>query len=264
LSNNLFATRSYTDIVHKAIPYSGLEDNILTSPPLLRLQRISQNSLVYLTFVSNKVKRFEHSLGVMHLAGKLFYSAVANTQVKILKKMFDKFKKELNDWITPGPIKQAKITIYGNVKNFELTGREMPFVGLYNANTPPFIQPQLSMLYASIYQGVRIAGLLHDIGHLPYSHTLENILEILRNKWGKVSKKNKTQKYYIELVDAYKKNSFDKLHEAISMRLFSVVETECIKNVKHDLDDLEKAKEITEENKNDYLVFCLYSLFLTK
>ncbi|GHU44449.1 hypothetical protein FACS1894111_11740 [Clostridia bacterium] len=95
MTNFLFKTRSHTDIIHKTIPYSGLEDKILATKPLLRLHRVSQNSLVFLTFASNKVKRFEHSLGVMHLAGKLLQSAVSNTEREILNKMLLSFGTEL-------------------------------------------------------------------------------------------------------------------------------------------------------------------------
>ena len=223
LSSYLLATRSHTDIVHKVIPYSGLENCILSTPPLLRLQRVSQNSLVYLTFVTNKVKRFEHSLGVMHLAGALFYSAVANTKVETLKKMLNKFGEELDEWIKPGNTKKEKISVYGNIE-FDFKSKKAPFVGLYNTHTPPHIPSQWRMLYASLYQGVRIAGLLHDIGHLPYSHTLENILEILKDKWEAVKKKSENQENYLKLFDAYKKNNSLKLHEAISVKLFPVVE----------------------------------------
>jgi HD superfamily phosphohydrolase len=269
LPSYLLATRSHTDVVHKAIPYSGLENYILTTPLLLRLQRVSQNSLVYLTFVPNKVKRFEHSLGVMHLAGKLFYSAVANTQVKTFNKMLERFGEEIEAWIKPRETKANKIKAYGQEfidksENLILRKRELTLVGIYNAHTPPNIPPKWKMLYASLFQGVRLAGLLHDIGHLPYSHTLESVLEILREKWKNVKTKNKIQKDYLKSVDAYKDNNFSKLHEAISMNLFPIVETKCMESVMKELVDLVKNKIFTEKEKNDYLAFCLFSFEIAR
>ena len=262
--SNLLTTRSHTDIVHKAIPYSGLENYILSTPPLLRLQRISQNSLVYLTFVTNKVKRFEHSLGVMHLAGNLFYSAIANTKVNILGKMLNKFGDELEQWAKLATTRE-KARAYG-CSEYNLKGKNAPIVGLYNTHTPPSIPPKWSMLYASLYQGVRIAGLLHDIGHLPYSHTLETILGIIENRWKVLKKKSVNQRKYIKLFNTYKKDekSFKYLHEAISKQLFPVVEGDCIKLVKQELNNLVKQKIINKKEENNYLVFCFYSFGIAR
>jgi HD superfamily phosphohydrolase len=267
LINNLFATRSHTDIVHKAIPYSGLENYILATPPLLRLQRVSQDSLVFLTFIANKVKRFEHSLGVMHLAGKLFYSSIANSQDETLRKMFDLFGEELEKWIEPGPIQFSKINIYGDEidNNFQIYKKEKnTFDGLYNTYTPPNIPKEWERLYAPLYQGVRIAGLLHDVGHLPYSHTLENVLEILKERWNKVGEKSQAQTEYIDLFNKYKKEKDDTLHEVISIKLFPVIENECIKMVKDILAVPKNDEIITDKDKSDYLVFCLYSFEIAR
>ena len=54
-------TQSLTDVIHDSIDYSGIEREILGTPIFNRLHRIMQSSLVFLTYPSDKVKRFEHS-----------------------------------------------------------------------------------------------------------------------------------------------------------------------------------------------------------
>lgn len=257
----LLETRSHTDIIHRTIPCSGFESKILTTKPLLRLHRVSQNSLVFLTFAPNKVKRFEHSLGVMHLAGKLFQSAISNTATDNLNEIFKLFNAELMKWINDRDNKQKKKEIYGvlfnDKKNYQLEGRVPPFVGIYNAHTPPQVELNNRFLYVTMYQGLRIAGLLHDVGHLPYSHTLEEVLGILRNKWGLLSDTeiNKTQRNFINRIENYSNDNNDniKLHEAITIKLIPIIESECMAAVNKELETISDAEKI------DYLCMCMYS-----
>ncbi|HEY8364620.1 MAG TPA: hypothetical protein VIK84_03525, partial [Haloplasmataceae bacterium] len=68
-----------TDSLHGIIQLSNLEKKIINSEVFNRLHYISQNSTAYLTFPSNKTKRFEHSLGTMKLAGDIFLNSICNT-----------------------------------------------------------------------------------------------------------------------------------------------------------------------------------------
>jgi len=267
LVNYLDATRSHTDIVHKTIPYSSLENKIIDTKPLLRLHRVSQNSLVFLTFTPNKVKRFEHSLGVMHLAGKLFQSAISNTKTEIINEMLESFEKELNDWINKKSVRRALETNYGRKllstsDNYKLCGKSAPFVGLYNAHTPQQIKDEWNMLYIVLYQGVRIAALLHDVGHLPYSHTIEKVLGILKSKWETKSDSEITtaQREYLTLIKDYvsEKNESVKLHEAITIELLPIIESECMKSINEEL------KSYKKDFKDSYLLLCLYSFEVAK
>ncbi len=108
------------DAIHKDIVLNEIELKILDTPYMQRLKRIKQNGLANIVYPCMNATRFEHSLGVMHLAGKV-----------------------------------------GNHLN--LSKEEI--------------------------QDLRIAGLLHDIGHLPFSHMLkiknfsheENSSRIIKN-----------------------------------------------------------------------------------
>jgi len=96
------------DPIHGLIDYSDTEEKIINSQMFQRLRGIKQLALASFVYPGAHHTRFEHSLGAMHLAGKVGESLnLSNEQTKIL----------------------------------------------------------------------RLAGLLHDIGHGPFSHVSEQIIE---------------------------------------------------------------------------------------
>jgi HD superfamily phosphohydrolase len=96
------------DSVHDHIDIEGVAEALLETPPVQRLRRISQLGTVKLVYPSANHTRFEHSLGVLHLADRaLDHLGVAGSQA----------------------------------------------------------------------ERVRAAALLHDIGHSPYSHNTEAVVE---------------------------------------------------------------------------------------
>jgi len=103
------------DPIYGYIHVSNLEREIVDTLPLQRLRRIKQLVFADYVYPGANHTRFEHSLGVMHLAG--------------------------------------------------LMGRSLPLG-----------------LSADDVQRVRLAGLLHDLGHGPFSHTFEQILLKKLNK----------------------------------------------------------------------------------
>lgn len=60
------------DSVHGQIEVSAFERDIIYTMEFNRLHDIYQKSTLYLTFPTNRVKRFEHSIGTMKLSGELF------------------------------------------------------------------------------------------------------------------------------------------------------------------------------------------------
>jgi HD superfamily phosphohydrolase len=95
------------DSVHDHIEVSGVAEGLLDTPPVQRLRRISQLGTAGLVYPSANHTRFEHSLGVYHLADRaLSHLSIEGTQA----------------------------------------------------------------------ERVRAAALLHDIGHAPYSHNIEDVL----------------------------------------------------------------------------------------
>jgi HD superfamily phosphohydrolase len=99
------------DCIYGYVKISPLCQAFIDVPEFQRLRRIKQLGNVHRVYPSATHTRFEHSIGVMHLAGKV--------------------------------CKQLKIS------------------------------PEISNL-------IKLAGLYHDIGHLPYSHLFDKVLKIIQ------------------------------------------------------------------------------------
>ncbi|RDJ31917.1 MAG: HD domain-containing protein [Crenarchaeota archaeon] len=100
------------DPIHDFIRINNTELQIIDNPIFQRLRRIRQLSGAHLTYPGAQHTRFEHSLGVMHIAGK---AGTALSEKNILKQ--------------------------------------------------------------SDIQNLRLAALLHDIGHGPFSHLFEEVMK---------------------------------------------------------------------------------------
>lgn len=68
------------DTLHNTIQMSELEKRIVSTELFNRLHTVSQNSTAYLTFPTNRTKRFEHSVGTMKLCGEIFFYGISNTE----------------------------------------------------------------------------------------------------------------------------------------------------------------------------------------
>ncbi len=137
--------KNYLDIIdpiHDFIRVYEHELSIIDNPIFQRLRRIRQLSGAHLTYPAAQHTRFEHSLGVMHIAGQAGHA--------------------LNE---KGLVKSDNIEI------------------------------------------LRLAGLLHDIGHGPFSHLFE---EIIQKK--KISHEDFGKEIILksEIGDDVTKNGFDK------------------------------------------------------
>ncbi|MGV3719873.1 MAG: HD domain-containing protein [Actinomycetota bacterium] len=112
--------------VHGFVQINNLERRILDTPPVQRLKHIHQLAMTYQVYPGATHRRFEHSLGVMDLAGRAFDSLLSTEKLQfgaeVLGEAAD--RRERDYW----------------------------------------------------RQVLRIAALIHDIGHLPFSHAAEKQL----------------------------------------------------------------------------------------
>ncbi|MCD8107072.1 MAG: hypothetical protein LUE20_03790 [Oscillospiraceae bacterium] len=87
--------KQITDNIHETIYISMLESEMMSTAYFYRLNDIYQSSTVYMTFPSNRTKRYEHSIGVMDIASSMLFSAVSNagkdTRNEFFKQMILKF-----------------------------------------------------------------------------------------------------------------------------------------------------------------------------
>src|SRR5437867_2400719 len=115
------------DPIHVFVHLDSDERKVLDSHPFQRLRHISQLALTYLTYPGATHKRFEHSLGVMELAGRVFDIITDAENIN------DRIRKVF-----------PQITDQGYLRYWRKV--------------------------------VRIAGLVHDVGHPPFSHAAEKEL----------------------------------------------------------------------------------------
>src|SRR5690606_34637641 len=115
-----------------------------------RLRRIRQNTFLYNVFPSANHTRFEHSIGVMHLASEMFLNAFHNASTH--------------------KNKQAKYKIKGNANILSI---------------------EMVQNFEMLFFDLRIAALMHDIGHGPMSHLFDkfapankDFFEMIRNNDG--------------------------------------------------------------------------------
>lgn len=124
--------RTVVDPIHRAISLSEIESKVVDHPVFQRLRNIKQLGTLHLVFPQATHSRFSHSLGVMHLAGRIFDSLFSNI---------------IDSTVTPALLE-------GNEDSYKWKD---------------------AINYSS--KVVRLAGLMHDLGHGPFSHQFEPILK---------------------------------------------------------------------------------------
>ncbi len=136
-SPELFGTPSnlIMDPVHGGIQFFDHEKTVIDHPLFQRLRYVFQNDVLFLVFPGATHSRFQHCLGSMHLAGKVF-------------------KHIIRQYLTDVRGKQS----------FQLSDDQLKHVQYF--------------LYC-----IRLAGLLHDAGHPPFSHEFEEV-EIVKEIMG--------------------------------------------------------------------------------
>ena len=138
--------KKYLDIIdpiHDFIRVHGVELKIIDNPIFQRLRRIRQLSGAHLTYPGAQHTRFEHSLGVMHIAGQAGHALQ---------------EKEI-------------------IKSYDI-------------------------------DNLRLSALLHDIGHGPFSHLFEEVIQ----RKGKKSHEEIGKKLILktEIGDIISQSGFDK------------------------------------------------------
>lgn len=150
--NQLLLTGEKTfikDIIHDSIELTPIAKTIIDTPIFQRLRNLHQLGVCYLIFPNANNNRFEHSIGTYHLAGLVIDKLVKNS---------------LHSEINKGLIEVKFIKEY-LLKHFELEDNEDNIQFLEKINTV--------LLDDYLIELIKIAGLIHDIGHGPFSHLFD-------------------------------------------------------------------------------------------
>lgn len=218
------------DPIHNNISLTKLERLIIESTLFNRLNYISQLSTAYFVYPSANHTRNSHSVGVMYLSTKYFKHSLLNSTSIIRKDLLSAFEEELSN-IVEVTNNSDKANRYSGalipdeyiteLKNFEINSKE--FTESYNV----------------LLQSLRISALLHDIGHLPFSHLTESSLDEIYNLISDKSKKTEWEEYFCTNFYDYVLTKSEQLHEIIGYAMISLIKDELIK--------------YTEEDKHKYI-----------
>lgn len=142
----------FKDVIHDSIEVSMIANAIIDTKIFQRLRNLHQLGVSYMVFPNANNNRFEHSIGTYHIAGLLLSNLISNSN-----------SKEINSCL-------LQISFIKNylLKNFDFVENEENLRFLTNLETV--------LLDDYIIELIKIAGLVHDLGHGPFSHLFDEWL----------------------------------------------------------------------------------------
>ncbi len=146
-------TGKIRDSLHDTIPFTEAEKIIINRQEFQRLRRITQTAFTSYAFPGASHSRFEHSLGVMHVADLMVHSIFQNQ-----KRLIESLDENLSE------IPQ-NIFSYLEKNEQENGSIRATKQALEYLEKKPYL-----------IQCLRFAALLHDIGHAPFSHSCEKFM----------------------------------------------------------------------------------------
>lgn len=169
------------DPIYSYFELTEIEKRVINSNLFQRLRFITQNGLAFYTYPSLRGSRFEHSIGVAHLAGRIVRSIFEKADSKLLKEMVDTFLQDLNQLVRDEARQEIKKQLSAGLRETDL-----------------------------LIQFIRLLALVHDIGHLPFSHLGEEAVE----------------PYVEKILDEtdfaeFKSNKTVKIHEFFSQKIIA-------------------------------------------
>lgn len=143
------------DPVHGSIPFFEHEGHVVNHALFQRLRFIGQTDVTSFVFPGATHTRFQHSLGTMHVAGKLFQHIM-----------------------------------HSNLAD-------------ERSNRRPPLSPEQVKSLQFFFICIRLAALLHDLGHFPFSHLFEHAEKIKgilhsENLFGRLWSECEWKHYYAE------------------------------------------------------------------
>ena len=154
--------RFIKDPVWGHIEIFAWERELLNHELVNRLNGVVQNSCAFKVYPSMKYSRYAHSIGAMHVITEMYVNVVRNTLG------VSEVQPE------SGAVRQLKAeTTWVNAQFDGLVVKQTYFEAVKDAVVGSFA---ISRDHALPLTVLRLCAMLHDIGHLPYSHLFEHAL----------------------------------------------------------------------------------------
>jgi len=132
-------TRRIRTVLYEDQPFTDTELDLLHTPALQRLYDLHQLGLTDRVFVDASHTRFSHVIGVMHMTDRIVDAICRNLDGKMQRK------------------------------------RDLPYYGCKQ----PLTAKSFAAEVKNRWPAIRLIGLLHDLTHAPYGHTLEDEIELV-------------------------------------------------------------------------------------
>lgn len=183
-------TREIRDPIYDYIPLTELESIIIDTPAFQRLDRIRQMHAGYKVYPSANYSRKVHSIGAMHLAGKAitrllylqdedFASSFPSLVIAGRNNRKDYNSDVLDElsFLREIPRKYETNGMELDVENLNIRQEEIDGEDDANGTSEDLEVTNTEIIDSATWliQAVRLMGLLHDVGHGPFSHMLEEI-----------------------------------------------------------------------------------------
>jgi HD superfamily phosphohydrolase len=154
------------DPIHGYIAVTAIEKPLLDHPITQRLRWVAQSGLAQYVFPEVRTSRFTHSLGAMHLASRFLLGILRNAEPSVKARL----ETEFVDAVSAADL---------DVKLSDGTIRELQRQGLVASTA---VDQDAAAATVVVEQALRLAALFHDLGHLPFSHNFEYVIQALVNE----------------------------------------------------------------------------------
>ena len=236
------------------IEFSKFESRIFSNQLFNRLHYVMQNSMAFKVFPACKTSRFSHSIGVMQISSLMFKNGLANAKQDVLGDYLKSKLKVIKGLINLSELdgtcgeridqycRKKHITIaeglYNNLPNI-IGETFINHVTFYNEI---FFDKSLTMTYLILIQTLRTVALLHDIGHLPFSHLAEYAIEsveahlLIKEEKECIAQNEKEKLDIIKKLTSDPEN--DKIHEVIGGKVIDAILYDIANSEKKDYEDM--------------------------